>query len=207
MPRLTIHVRVSPVAPNDLTVLLDSRAVPGALLDIAQPTDPGPHEVTVRAKGYDTETRSIKLEPSNRVTLDIPLTAHHPMTDSSAIAAGKSSPMADTRPGAEAKVSYEPWAWAAVGVGTAGLALSAITGVIALEKKSALDTQCHPGCPAGAANDISTFRTSRTLSYATLLAGTAVLGVGSYVLLSSHGEQRLVGASFSPAHVGVWGNF
>ncbi len=207
VPRLTIHVRVSPVSPNDLTVSLDGRQLPGALMDVSQPTDPGPHTIAVKAAGFETETRSVTLEVGDRVTLDIPLVA-----DTRAAkppSAGSSSPSSSLsdRASREPSAAMRPWAWTAVGVGTAGLALSAITGVIALEKKSTLDTQCHPGCPASAANDISTFRTTRTVSYASLLVGSASIGLGGYFLLTGSGEQRTIGATLSPTHVGIWGDF
>jgi hypothetical protein len=204
VPRLTIHVRVSPVSPNDLTVLLDSRQLPGALLDISQPTDPGPHEISVKAAGYETETRSVTLEVGDRVTLDIPLVAQKQVVKP--LPLSPSSSLSD-RSNLDSGAAIRPWAWTAVGVGTAGLALSAITGIIALEKKSALDTQCRPGCPASSANDISTFRTTRTLSYASLLVGSASIGLGGYFLLTGPAEQRTIGATLSPNHVGVWGNF
>ncbi len=70
VPRLTIHVTVSAVSPNDLIILLDSKPVPGALLDIGRPIDPGPHQVTVRAQGYESETRAITLAPGDRTTLN-----------------------------------------------------------------------------------------------------------------------------------------
>ena len=207
VPHLTIHVRVSPVAPNNLTILLDSKQVPGALLDIARPIDPGQHQVIVKAEGYVSETRSITLELNERVTVDIPLIAKSSPAKSPSLEFVSSRPNSNDRPARDPVASIKPWAWVAVGVGTAGLAVSAVTGVIALNKKATLDEQCHPGCPADAASDISTFRTTRTISYVSLLGGAASLGLGGYILLRSPSEQRFVGASLGPAHAGIWGVF
>jgi len=206
VPRLTIHVHVSPAAPNNLAILLDSKQVPGALLDVGRPIDPGPHKVDVSATGYVSETRSITIEPNERVTLDIPLIANSSSTTLS-LGVVSSRPQANDRPARDPVASIKPWAWVAVGVGTAGLALSAVTGVVALNKKATLDEQCHPGCPAEAASDISTFRTTRTISYVSLLGGAASLGLGSYILLRSPGEQGYVGATLGPTHAGIWGAF
>jgi hypothetical protein len=217
VPRLTIRVRSSEVAPKDLRVQFDSKLLPVALLDVGRPIDPGSHEIKVDAPGYETETRAFTIEAGENITLDIALKAVH-ATESPTVTPNTSSPKASGAAESPAPNSHQPttrhstttgkpWAWVAAGIGVAGLATSGITGVVALEKKSALDAQCHPGCPPGAASDISTFRTTRTLSYASFFAGAAFLGLGGYFLLTDSGEQKLVGATFSPTHLAVWGAF
>lgn len=207
VPRLKIHVGPSSVSPKSLTLLLDSKLVPQALFDVDRPIDPGPHEVRVRAEDFEPETRMITLSPGDHVTLDIPLTARPSTNPSSAIASGTSSAPSDKRYNQQLDASLKPWAWAAVGTGTAALVLSAVTGVVALEKKSALDSQCHPGCPVSAADDLSTFRTTRTLSYVSLFAGVATIGLGGYVLVAGNGEQKVIGTSLGPTGVHIWGSF
>jgi hypothetical protein len=149
----------------------------------------------------------LTLEPGDHVTLDVPLTALAPASPTSNKATLLASAAPDKSLNQTSDDSLKPWAWAAVGTGTAGLLLSAVTGIIALEKKSALDSECHPGCPVSAADELSTFRTTRTVSYASLLAGSASLGLGGYILLTGNGERKVVGASLSPASIRFWGVF
>ncbi len=200
IPRLTIHVKTTTPAPSDLTIMLDSKKVPPALLDVSRPADPGPHQITARASGFAAETRTIMLERGSKATVEIPLVA---TVDSGQ--GGEKPPSHDevTSDGSSKRL----WGWAAVGAGSAGLVLSGITGVIALQKHSALESECHPGCPAGAESDLSMFHTTRTLSYASFLAGSVSLGVGSYLLLSGSGNSPTVGASVGPAQVALWGRF
>jgi len=204
VPRLTIHVRPSGSVPKDLTLLLDSKRVPNALLDVSRPADPGPHHVTVQASGYATESRSIVLERGGQVTLDIPLLP--PQKPPASLATSGRTSYSDGSV-SDDHSSTRTWGWVGVAAGSTGLVLSAVTGVIALGKHSTLEAQCHPGCPASAADDLSTFRTTRTLSYATLLAGSASLGVGGYLLISNSHRHQSVGASVGPSFVGLWGNF
>lgn len=201
VPRLTIHVQAPMPLPSDLTILLDSKKVPPALHDVSRPADPGPHQITVHATGFATESRAISLERGSNTKVNIPLVA----TDASTPAPVENRSMHDSlaQDGQVKRIG----GWAAVGVGSAGLVLSGITGIIALQKHSTLNSQCHPGCPAGAADDLSAFRTTRTLSYVSFIAGSASLGVGSYLLLSGSNNSPSVGASIGPAQVGLWGRF
>jgi hypothetical protein len=207
VPRLTIHVRVARQTPQDLYITLDSKPVPAALLDVERPVDPGQHQIKVTAQGYETEKRTVTLEAGDHVTVDIPLNMPTPAAASSAPNRDVSGAIASDQPFRNPSRSSRPWGWAAVGVGSAGLALSAITGIVALEKKSTLDSQCHPGCPPSAADDLSTFRTTRTLSYVSLVAGSASLGLGGYILLTGSRDTAYIGASISPTQAGIKGAF
>jgi len=97
--------------------------------------------------------------------------------------------------------------WTGVGVGSAGLVLSGVTGIVALKKHATLESQCHPGCPVSATDDLSTFRTARTISYASFIVGAASLGVGGYLLLSGSNNTPSIGATIGPEQVALWGHF
>jgi hypothetical protein len=49
---------------------------------------------------------------------------------------------------------------------------------LALSKRSELDDVCRPGCPPSYRDDISRYRTYRTLSYATIGFGVATVATG-----------------------------
>ena len=201
VPRLTIHVQTLAPPPSDLTIALDSKRVPAALLDVSRPADPGPHRITAHAVGFNQETRSVLLEPGSQTTVDIPLVA----ADSNTPVLMKES--THDAPPARGSQATQILGWSGVGVGSAGFVLSGITGIIALKKHSTLESQCHPGCPVSAADDLSTFRTTRTISYASFIVGAASLGVGSYLLLSGSSHTPSVGATIGPEQVALWGRF
>jgi hypothetical protein len=99
------------------------------------------------------------------------------------------------------------YGWVGVGLGATGLATSAITGIVALDRKSYLDGVCRPGCPPSAAGDIDTFRTYRTLSYLGFIVGTVSLAAGSYLLVHDAGDGQQVGLTVGPAAASFSGAF
>ena len=206
VPRLRIHILVPSAAPKRLDVTIDGRQVPAALIDVERPIDPGTHQISVNAEGFPPTARAISIESGDRITLQIPL---YPSIAAATSSDEAPSPtVAATTMQSPTSTSSGIWGWVALSAAAVGYGTSAITGVIALEKKSALDAQCHPGCPGSAADDISTFRTMRTLSYATLGMGTVALGVGGYLLIhESSREQRRLGLALHPSQALVWGTF
>lgn len=202
VPRLTVHVRNATPPPTDLTITLDSKRVPAALLDVSRPVDPGTHEIAAHAKGFVATSQTITLERGSKTTVDISLVAER--ENDASLVENRSTRDQHAHSGHSKRI----WGWATVGVGSAGLVISGVAGAIALNKHSTLESQCHPGCPTGASEDLNTFRTTRTLSYASLIAGSASIGLGSYLLLSgSSDDSPAVGASIGPAQVRLWGRF
>jgi hypothetical protein len=205
IPRLSIHVRADHGQLDGLSVQLDGKPVPSTLLDVERLIDPGMHQVTVKANAYDPLVRQAELAEGGHVALEIVLDSPR-----------RAQPMGGGPevkvPGPVAVRSSTPsqrrlFGWLGVGVGSVGLAASAISGVVALNRKSDLDAVCQPGCPPSAAHDIDSFRTMRTISYVSLVAGGAALGIGGYLLLTGSPESTHVGVSVGPAHVGVKGTF
>ncbi len=211
VPRLTIHVRAFNTTLKDAQVLLDSKRLPVAMLEVAQPVNPGSHEVKVGADGYVPEARTLTIDYGQSVILDIALNSNRRAKDLASISPTLESGSTIAVDASSADRSranrFQPWAWTAVGVGAAGLAASGISGVIALEKKSSLDAQCQSGCPQNVASDITAFRTARTLSYTSFFVGSALVGVGGYVLLTHMGEHHSLGAALGLGHASLWGAF
>jgi hypothetical protein len=206
VPRLSIQVRAVHGRLEGLSVQLDGKPVPSALLDVERPVDPGMHQVTVKANAYAPVVRQAQLAEGDRVAIEIALDvprkaqlidepeAKPPAPDAVRISTDDPSPT-------------PVWGWLGVGVGTVGLAAFGISGVVALQKKSDLDAVCRPGCPASAAQDIDSFRTMRTISYVSLVAGAASLGVGGYLLLSGSPESAHIAVSVGPANASIGGAF
>ena len=205
VPRISIQVRAVHGRLDGLSVQLDGKPVPSALLDVERPIDPGMHQVTVKANTYDPVVRQAQLAEGDRVVLQIALDAPRkpqPMGGQEAKA-----PAPDALPVSNDPSQRQLFGWLGVGVGTVGLATFAVSGVVALQRKSDLDSVCRPGCPPSAAQDIDSFRTMRTISYVSLVAGAASLGIGGYLLLSGSPESAHVAVSIGPANASIGGAF
>ena len=209
IPLLTIHVRGDAARSSQVRVLMDGRNVPQALLDVPRPADPGTHEVTGEVEGLTRVTRLVVLSEGDRTEIELPLRR--------AVVSTTTPLPPPPRPVAEAPVAHdrEPssrdparlWGWAALGFGGAGLAVSVITGVVALDKKSHLDSVCQPGCPPDAAGDIDAFRMNRTVSYLSGALGIASLGVGGYLILSTGDNGNQLLAEIGPSGGALKGTF
>ena len=99
--------------------------------------------------------------------------------------------------------------WALVGTGGALLVASAWTGVLALGEKSELDAACQPhgACPESMSDELDSFRTHRTLSYATLALGAVSLGTGGYLLWTTPTGSASAELGFGIGTVRIRGKF
>jgi hypothetical protein len=224
IPRLAVHVRSQRGIPPGLSVRLDGKPLPAALLDVDRPIDVGSHEIIATAPGYHSVTRSVTLSERGSASVEIDLKT---VSESEPTSAGQESrppsepsmAIEKAQPGA-ADTSSRPtapparstpertWGWTFVGIGAAGLAASAVTGFIALGKKKTLDANaCRSGCGREFEKDIDTFRAMRTVSYVSAAVGVASVGVGGYLLLSGSRESAHVAATIGPGSAGLVGAF
>jgi hypothetical protein len=177
VPRLTLRIVAAGQLPPDLVVMLDGRTMPKALLDVERPVDPGPLEVVARAAGYEPAQRFITLAERERLVFELPLVEHgHADARNAATDPGVAEPSTDG--GSSKRIA----GLALVGTGGALLAVSTWAGLRALGEKSELDEVCHPGCPESMTDELDSFRSHRTLSYATLALGVLSAGAGGYLL-------------------------
>jgi hypothetical protein len=182
IPRMTLHVVGPEPLPADLVVIVDGRTLPPALLDVERPVDPGRHGIVVHAKGYRSATHSVVLAEGAQHVVELPL-----VTEGAARVAELGAPGATTVAPAEdsSMPSRRVVGFALVGAGGVLLVTSAVSGMAALSAKSELDDSCEPGCPPSLEDELDSFRTNRTLSYATLALGAVSLGAGGYLLWST----------------------
>jgi hypothetical protein len=208
-PLLRISILGKRPSAGELKVTLDGKPVPSALLDVERPLDPGHHEIEATSPGLVPIQRRIDLSEREHRLVEIQL-GPPAQNERLLLTAGAGSPASaplalDSTPARSNPLST--WAWAALGVGAVSLSTSAVTGVIALGKKSDLEAVCHPGCPPSSADTLDSFRLNRTLSYTTLVIGAAAVGVGGYILLSGSPESRHITASVTPGGAALSGAF
>ena len=100
-----------------------------------------------------------------------------------------------------------------MGLGTAGMAVGVVSGLLMLEKKSELDDACGPdgNCPAPFRSDHDAFRTYRTVSTVGYGVGFGGLAVGLVLLLTAPEDHPPSQTRFNPwvgpGQVGVSGSF
>jgi hypothetical protein len=93
--------------------------------------------------------------------------------------------------------------WVVGGVGVAGLAVGAVTGIMAMGDASTVKSNCgaNGACQGQSGVDAaSSGKTASTLSTIGFIGGTALAGVGAYLLLTSGpwGASTSVGATSLP---------
>jgi hypothetical protein len=181
LPRLRIRLAHP---PPGVEVRSDDKVLPAAALGDALPEDPGPHVVRASAPGYHEETRSISLVEGKTTVVELELQKE----------AGKEAGQA-----AEVQPKARGWARPAgvalVTVGAVGLAVGAVTGVLSLNKVSALRSSCpgYPHCPADDTEGQADLRSAKTLgnvSTAGFIAGGVLAATGVVLLLVGPGDKR-----------------
>lgn len=190
--RLELHLPTD--APASAQVFLDERAVPPALIGVATPVNPGTHRVVARAPDKATYSNELVLAEGGRQVVQIVLAPEAPPAPA---------------PTPASTASHRPSTLTIALLAGGGLALTAgtVTGIAALNHKSALDSGCDPGCPANLQSDLDAFRLNRTLSYVGFGVGLAAAGAGVYLLLHQGSSGGQVGALVLPGGAGVSGRF
>ncbi|APR75960.1 Hypothetical protein A7982_01307 [Minicystis rosea] len=191
MPKLRIAVSS---APPGLKVIRDGQESPAAALGAPMALEPGPHEVIVSAPGHRTETRSVSLEEGKSTNLEISLTPDLPP--------------------APARTWLRPTGATFAAIGAAGLAVGAATGIVSLNKVSAVKASCGGtrciGPNQAAQDDVSAATTLGNVSTAGFIAGGVLAAAGIVLLALPAGgppKSATVGASFGLGSIEVHGRF
>ncbi len=202
IPMLKIELRGQ--ASEEAEVRIDGQAIPGALVGVDTPVDPGNHTVEVRRTDHPPTVREIMLREGERQDLRVEL---EPKQTAYAAAPKPVAPRV-APPAPRASQGDSPTlGWVLLGSGTAATLVGAGTGLYALNRKSELDRVCNPGCPADREGDIDAFRRYRTVSYLGFGLGVAGLAFGSYVLLVGTPSRPEVGLHLSPRQAILSGAF
>ncbi len=212
MPRIA-HLRVHVNAPSGATatVTMDGNSYPDAALDGDRPVDPGTHALSATADGMIRADTTISLGDAESKSVELKLVpdpnAAKPMQIAPPIVDNTPKPPTDddtkkTSPPPPESPSHVP-AYLAFGVGIAGVGVGTVTGILALSKKSSLDTVCGPsktGCPASSQSDIDSAKTMGTISTVGFIVGGVGVAAG-IVLLLTEGSSSNASATVGSVHV------
>jgi hypothetical protein len=207
-PRLAwLTINVS--GPNNLAVSLDDKDVPQAALGVRRAADPGERVVRVTAPGFLKREERVSLaegeEKSIEIALELDPDASVKLEDEPS--KGPPAP-APEGSGRSNTLAYVLW-----GVGGAGLALGATTGVLFLGKYSDLKDRCGGNECAKSldvGSEIDTYNLYGTLSAAGFGIGVVAIAAGT-VLFFSGGDDKPSDAFISPyvgpGSIGAFGRF
>jgi hypothetical protein len=192
----SITVTLDGAERNEVAVSLDGVALSSALIGEPRPVDPGSHHVEAR-RGEQTVTADVTLAVSENKTTLLRFTK-------TAVQAVPASPLPSTTtsPAAtDASPSHGSGrtvlAWTAIGLGAAGIATGAITGVVAMGKKG--DLEDSPDCverrclSSTMQSELDSYGTLRTISSVGFIAGGVLAVTGVVLLVTTPSDTRTRG--------------
>jgi hypothetical protein len=188
VPRLTIVIDSG--APAGTTVSRDGVALGAASLNTPLPDNPGVHVIRATAPGYQAAEFSVTLKEGERRALAV-----HPGAKQAAPVSGEAG-SAPAAPGSSHTLGY-----VFGGVGVAGVAVGAVTGVFVLSKKSTVNQNCDAAkrCNQTGYDAASAGRTFGIVSTTGFVVGALGLAAGAYFLLKSDGGEQEPATALVPA--------
>jgi hypothetical protein len=181
LPYLTMERAAA--TPAGVRVRIDGIELGEGSFGVALPMDPGTHDLVLMPRDSgdgDGEHRSFALREGEHRNLPIVLAAAPPP-------ASVAEPVAPSEP-VIAGSSRQKWIYIAGGVGAAGVLFGAVTGVVALNKKSTADANCSDElrvCNQAGVDANESGKTYGTLSGVGLGVGVVGLAAGAYLWLTS----------------------
>src|SRR5262245_14773583 len=185
----TVVVRVEGAPANEVAVTIDDAAVMGSALGESHMVNPGPHKVegtrgAARASVAITVAEGEQREAVLRFAAAPAAAASSGGPDA---ALGVQRPAVST--GSDSKRTI---GWVTLSAGGAGLVIGAVSGFMAMSKKSDLDKAgCGSGstCPESERGNVDSYNGLRIVSGVGFIAGAALAGVGAYLLLTTPSED------------------
>jgi hypothetical protein len=188
IPSLRVDV-IGPDASAAIRLVIDGDAIPPEAAPLPRRLDPGHHVVAVSAPGYRNATREIDLAEHDHASIEVALArdAPAPLAPAAAEPPPAGTPVPDT--------SRRAYAWGALGVGGAGLAIGVVTGALSLARASDAHSQCTGDvCTPAAQPDVDASKTLAWVSDAGFAVGVAGAAIGAYLLLTSPPSRPPVAA-------------
>ena len=174
LPRLKL-ILIGVASNEHPQVSMDDKATPDALLGVERPINPGQHRIEARVAGQLRATRELSMVEGQNYQVELDIRPVQP-APKPVVAA----PASDT---AQPHSWQKTGGYVALGVGALGIGIGTYTGIVALNRKSELDSVCNPNCPPSSAGDIDSFRSNRTISYVSFGVGIASAATGVALLV------------------------
>jgi hypothetical protein len=176
-------------APQAMRIKRGESLLAAASLGVEQPLDPGAYVVTSEAPSHEARRYEVKLIEGQRLSLVVD-------AGNEIAKVVEAPPLPKPLPN-----PLRPVAFALGGAGIAGLGVFAVTGILAIVKKSDLQKACpNPAkcTPAGLAIQGSG-RALAGVSTASLIVGLVSAGAGTALFLMTGEKAKPATAAFVPA--------
>jgi hypothetical protein len=206
LPTVVITVRREGKDLTDVQVSCDGKPLLSSLDGKAVPVDPGPHEFSFNAPGFDPiQRRTIVREGERNRIIEVELGTPREQ-DASLRSAANADANLLAKPGEPGVVArYLPYGMAGLAVlGAAGFALFAVEGS---NQKGELERSCSPYCRASQVDDV---KTKYVIADTCLAVGIVSAGVATYLFLTRHSRKpeshdQTTSVGFAPRTSGVGG--
>jgi hypothetical protein len=182
-PRLSrLTLTLAPGAPAETRITRDDVELGAASLGVAMPIDPGDHLIVVTAPKREPKRYSVTIVEAKAQVIQL-----SPGEATPSSVAPSPTPLLPA-PATGSGAGPGRVAGFVIGsLGIAGLVASGVTGVMTLQRKSAVEVdcpqqRCHTGAGLEAASQGKTLSLVSTVAFATGLVG---VGVGVYLVVAS----------------------
>lgn len=187
LPKLVITVPVK--SPPGMVVQRDGAAVAPAELGVALYVDPGPHQVTASAPGFESATTSVNIDEAKTATLALPELVAVPDAKPAQVDKPVDKPV---------EVELEPVSptrkYIGLGVGGGGIVMvgvGVVFGLQAISKNNKAKDLCGADLACSGDNVdegrqlVHDGRTRGTLATVFMAAGVAAIGAGVVIYLTA----------------------
>jgi hypothetical protein len=204
--RLPVVV-VSVTGPTDATIALDEEPFSPALLGVKRPIDPGTHRISATAAGWLPSERTFEVTEGATIPITLALKKDSsPRAEPPSAAAGD-RPAVTGDPGARSD-SSRTLGYISLGIGGVGLVAGGVLGVLAIGKKSDLDSACTDGiCPRSSQPTYNTYKRDALVSTLGFSLGVVGAGLGIALLLRAPSNVGTAHLIVGPGSVAIGKTF
>lgn len=182
----TLTVTLSAAKPEGASLSLGDRDI-SAELGRPLPLDPGAYTVRLASGSNEITSAEVELQAGDARTVELDVS-------------GAAPAQRDTGE-QESKSGAPTLAWVAGGIGVAGLAVGAVTGLMAASKTDTIDQNCpNRVCNAEGRDAVDSAQSLGLVSTVSFGVGIAGVGLATYLFLSADGSEP---ESTTP-QAGVW---
>jgi hypothetical protein len=189
LPRIgVLHIAVAAPAGTKVALSVDGEKVSDVFLDADRPTDPGTHTVQATAPGFLPATTKVAIKDAETKRVDLKLEVDPNYKVAVAPVPHDNPPSVVSPPPEEPPPPSRVPAYAAFGLGGAGVVVGTITGIMALGRKSDATTNCPQShCVQGSQGeaDLSAAKTLATASTVGFIVGGVGIATGVVLLFTS----------------------
>ncbi len=186
LPRIPSLVIKLSGAKEGVSVTIDGKAVPSALIGEQQLVDPGEHRLEARL-GEQVQTRTFTATEAQTSSVNLDFAAPPPSVAAPPPPTKPAGPSPELDRGSEPGSGQRTLGLIVGGVGVVGVAAGAVTGLMASGKRSDLEKQCGDDleCPPSAWDDADSYNGLRTVSTVGFIGGAVCLVAGGVLFLTA----------------------